>query len=277
MISIVVCSVNELLFRNFSESVEATIGVAYEIIKIDNTKNEYNLCAAYNKGTSMCKYDYIIFAHEDLICKTNNWGSIIIEILQNKKIGLAGVLGSCYISLFPIGKQLLDECEGQIITGAIEGTRLSYHKRFNKEKSVAEVAGADGIFLATRRDVLAYVRFDENLLTGFHGYDVDLNMQIRDKGYKIVVTRDILFFHLSGGNLNEDYFKSTSLLANKWEKQLPVYISAYSQQEINTVFMNLVSLSFKNAKNLKQKLYAIKYAFDRGIMLKFLFGNYGSF
>jgi hypothetical protein len=104
MISIVVCSVNEELFKQFSHSVELIIGLPYEIIRIDNIKKTYSICGAYNnKGKAICKYDIIGFIHEDIIFKTNNWGRVLEGILKNKEIGLVGILGTCYLSLFPSG------------------------------------------------------------------------------------------------------------------------------------------------------------------------------
>src|SRR5262245_51650499 len=113
MISIVVCSNNLKLYQQFIKSVEQTIGVPHEIIRIDNEDHQYSICAAYNKGASLAKYEIICFSHEDLIFETNNWGEILITTFKDPGIGLAGLLGTCYFSLFPNNWLNENEYEGQ--------------------------------------------------------------------------------------------------------------------------------------------------------------------
>src|ERR1700744_2986719 len=104
MISIIVCSVNEELFRKFEKSVADNIGVEFEIIKIDNTGNRYGICEAYNKGAASAKFEYLCFAHEDILFRSDNWGQVLIKAFEgDEHIGVIGVAGSKYKSLAPSG------------------------------------------------------------------------------------------------------------------------------------------------------------------------------
>ena len=96
MISIIVSSVDNKLFDSFQQNLSETIGVPFEVIKIPN-KGEMGICAAYNLGGVQAKYDYLVFAHEDIRFHTNDWGSRLLQLFHdNEEIGLAGVVGSEY-------------------------------------------------------------------------------------------------------------------------------------------------------------------------------------
>lgn len=269
MISIVVCSVNDTVFQQFSKSVELTIGLPYEIIKIDNSKGEYSICKAYNKGVTLCRYDIICFAHEDLIFETADWGKILAKVFQDPSIGLAGLLGSCYFSLFPNNWLNENEFEGQW-RGPTEKDEIRRHVRFSGS-DIAEVVAVDGMFLASTKKVLSDFRFSEDLLKGFHGYDMDISMQIFQK-YKIVVLRNILVLHLSGGTFNDDYFNTMVLLSQKWFHHLPVYVPAYTKKEVADLKIKTVEKYFQYSSNrsFKQKVNGLRYATRHGVLIPWL-------
>ena len=51
MLSIIICSIKENLFQLVSQNIEETIGaISYEIIRIDNLKEQLPITQAYNKG-----------------------------------------------------------------------------------------------------------------------------------------------------------------------------------------------------------------------------------
>jgi hypothetical protein len=266
MISIVVCSAKETLFAQFSKSVEETIGVPYEIIRIDNSKNEHSICAAYNKGAGMCKYDIICLPHEDVIFETRNWGSIIVNLFKNPEIGLAGNLGTCYYSMFPRDWQNILELEGQVRVGALPNNPLQTYARY-PGNSIAEVVAVDGMFMVTSRKIMNQFRFSEDILKGFHGYDVDISMQIREH-YKVVVTRDIRLLHLSGGAFNASYYETMELLYKKWKHKLPAYLPAYTKKEIRDLKTKTLDKYFQQP--VSGKYAGILYAFHQGVLIHWL-------
>jgi len=58
MISVIVCSRQASSWDLHRRNVEKTVGCDYEYIRIDNTNNTYNLCAAYNKGSEQAKANF---------------------------------------------------------------------------------------------------------------------------------------------------------------------------------------------------------------------------
>lgn len=269
MISVVVCSAKQNLFDSFAESVSSTIGVPFEIIRIDNSRHTYSICAAYNEGKTKCKYDIICFSHEDVIFETINWGRIIIHILADPTIGLAGVLGACYVSLFPADWIDPKECEGQFRAGFKDGKPVITFRRF-ASKDTAEVAVADGFFMAVRAEVLRHVRFSEDLLPGFHGYDFDICSQVRERGLKIVVSRNILLTHASRGNFNASYYQAVDALRKKWRRRLPVHIPAYSPIELNDLAKKalLIHIQDKRSKDvIRHYVQTIGYAIKNRLLV----------
>ncbi len=268
MISIVVCSVNEVLFNKFRENVGLTIGVPHELIRVENSGKKYSICGAYNKGKGECKYDIICFCHEDVLFHTYNWGVILSCIFTDQKIGLVGVLGACYLSLFPIDWVDPNECEGQIMEGFKEGSPLMKLNRFG-ENPLAEVVAIDGVFMCTRKTIMDKINFSDDILKGFHGYDFDLSMQVR-KYYKVVITRDILLLHLSSGVFNSSYFEAVKILAKKWEQHLPAYLPLYRKSEIMDLKIKSLSVFWDKSKTLKNKIISIIYAGKNGVLLPWL-------
>jgi hypothetical protein len=272
MISIVVCSAKEERFNQFSESVASSIGLPYEIIRIDNSKNEYSLCQAYNKGKAQCNYEIICFSHDDVLFLTQNWGSVLVDVLKDPQIGLVGVFGICFYSMFPQGFSDLNEIEGQLKVGAMEGAPVRKHVRFSPD-AICEVAGIDGLFMVTRKDVIDRYRFSEDILHGFHGYDVDINMQIRQH-YKIVITRDILMYHHSGGTFNEAFYDAMKILSVKWKGHFPVYVPFYTKKEIRKLHLRSLQEYHKRViskkRSFKNYMVAFRYAQKQRVFFPWL-------
>ena len=74
------------------------------------------------------------------------------------------------------------------------------------------------------------IPFDEKLLTGFHGYDLDLSLAI-GKHYKVGVTYEILAEHFSEGTLNTDWLRSALLIHQKWADCLPKTVVPITKKE----------------------------------------------
>lgn len=267
MISIVVCSANPSLFRQFEQNVQETIGVPFEMVPIDNSNKQYNICSAYNKGKAACKYDIICFVHEDILFETKNWGKVLVKIFEDPDVGLAGIFGACYLGLFPEPVADLDECQGQVIEGTKTEKRVRKANRFPGSR-LTEVAVVDGVFMASRKKIMSTLFFSEDILNGFHGYDLDLSMQIRQR-YKVVVSHDILLLHLSSGTYDASYYEALKILTDKWDKYLPAYTAGYSKNEITELKLKSCRKAVAR-KTMKDTLSAIRYAAKQGVLFTWL-------
>ena len=223
------------MLANVSQNIADTIGVPFEIIAIDNSKGERGLCAVYNDGAGRAQYHVVCFAHEDVSIKTKNWGQSIIDLFcQQPQIGLVGVAGSSYKPLTPagwIGMGAVATDYINILQGfKYAGGEPELCYRNPKNAKVEQVACVDGVWLCTTKDVLSKVQFDEEMLKGFHGYDIDFSMAV-GRNYKVVVTYDVLLHHFSEGNFESEWFFAMLKINKKWSRQLPVCTEDFTKEQ----------------------------------------------
>ena len=223
MISIIICSRGVEFRAAVTENIASTIGMPYEIIAIDNSKNEYGICAAYNKGASKSSYDILCFAHEDIEFRAQNWGGIVARILADESIGALGATG---------GKWLIDapgtwwSCGNKFLSSNIidvfPDKQYSKHTYSNPEgKSLVDVAAVDGLWICVRKSVWQEFPFDEKLFDGFHFYDVDFCANMFHK-YRICVTMEITIAHSSRGNFNNLWYTYAHIFYRKHKHHLPI-------------------------------------------------------
>ena len=225
MISIVVCHRNPELLCQFRDNVAETIGVAYEIVVVDNRAGALGICEAYNRGAVRSRFEIICFAHEDILFRTSDWGQKVVSTLSDKSIGLIGVIGSKYKVM---SVSAWWDAHGKMIWGQVIQTHDSgnVHHHFNLTGMLSDVVSIDGLFMATRKPVWQEHRFDAVTFNGFHFYDVDWSASI-SKHFRVVVV-DIVIEHLSGGNTNRAWLDSAIAFQKKWKHRLPYYTGSLS-------------------------------------------------
>jgi hypothetical protein len=230
MISLIICSRSQTISSTLVENIKNTIGCEYELIVVDNSESKYSIFEAYNIGILRSTTSYLVFIHEDLVFRTTNWGSHIINLFEeNTKFGLIGVAGSKIKTKTPSGWW---DCENNYKLVNI----IQHHKNGNVEtqkigfetNNLEEAAVIDGVFLAFRK--LKDVRFNESL-KGFHSYDLNICFEVLLKGYKIGVTDLVLIEHYSIGNINAEWLRSTIQIHKLYKKILPLSINTNKTRE----------------------------------------------
>lgn len=240
MISIVICGRDKEISPNLFNNINTTIGVPYELIYIDNSENTLNLFSAYNKGVIASNYELICFMHDDIIYKTTHWGSLVIDKFSSSEVGAIGVAGTPYVSYFP-GPWWASSLVAQNIIQENKQTTLNYTSTLHNQY-IAPVILLDGVWLCIRKSIFKQIHFDEFNFNGFHMYDMDISMQIFDKGYKLFCIYDILLEHKSIGKLNKNWVNNRIQFYKKWRKKLPLSIVPLSWIDtINMEFKNLFS------------------------------------
>jgi Glycosyltransferase like family len=268
MISIIICSKNSSLAEMLAKNIAVTIGVPYEIIAIDNSIHNNSICSIYNKGGSRAKYPLLCFIHEDVLFRTIDWGINLCNHFKNESIGVIGVAGSDSFSKVPsTWSNAFISKEVNIIQHQNKNLKATTHLHFthNDKKEVKkQVIAIDGVFIAVRKSVFDKNKFDEVLLHGFHGYDIDYSLQIA-KAYKNYVTFDILLEHFSEGNLNKAWLQSAFLIAKKWKNSLPLSThrlshkqwTQYHWQSLDVLLGHLFNFNYPSGKIY---FYCLKYS-----------------
>ena len=222
MISVIVCSANSVLLEKLRSNIEATIGCEYEILAFDNREIKKGISTVYNEQAAKATHQILCFLHEDVIIHSREWGAGLQKLLSLESVGLVGISGAVYKSRYP----------GSWATCHPSLYRTNSIQHFKNESrpintninpdnaTAAQVAVMDGVFMATLRDIFDQYKFDEKILKGFHGYDIDYSLQVGQR-YKVLINYDLLLEHLSEGALNQDWLCSTLLIHKKWNKTLP--------------------------------------------------------
>ncbi|RZK56300.1 MAG: hypothetical protein EOO87_05800 [Pedobacter sp.] len=192
----------------------------------------------YNAGAKLAKYDIFCFMHEDVKIHTNNWGVILHKIFcENAKLGLVGIAGSQYKSLAPSSWHCfeIDAPElmyYQIIQNYKYSVReKSYECSNATNEKLAKVVCVDGVWMCCTRRAYNTYSFDELLLRGFHGYDIDFSLGI-SQNFQVNVTFEILIEHFSEGNPNKIWLDEIIKVHKKWASVLPVNLSELSQETL---------------------------------------------
>jgi glycosyltransferase involved in cell wall biosynthesis len=263
MLSIIVCSRDPEMLRQVSDNIKDTIGVAYEIIAIQNSGGRYGICQAYNIGAEKSKYPFLCFIHEDLVFHTVDWGQKLLRHLSHPSVGLIGVAGGVYKSktISGWGIDPVEFARMRVLQGYGNGQPNKLFYSNPKDEFISDVVSVDGLWLATKREVWRDIRFDEKTLSGFHFYDLDFSLQVLQQ-FRVCVIYDILIEHKSAGTLNSEWIESAILFHQKWENMLPMFVQDIPQEQQRRM----------EADRAKIFLYFLKeYNFNGYTYFKFLF------
>ena len=277
MISIIVCSRNKEIPSTLSININSTIGdVNYEIVWIDNSPNQYSIFEAYNLGVKKSKGKYLCFMHEDILFHSNNWGNILVNNLNNIKIGAVGIVGGYYLDHYSVYWVINTLMCGQLVHmhPNIDGTHYIKINNCHHHKDLGNyVVALDGIWLGIRKELFNnIIEWDYNTYKGFHFYDMDISLQLYQKGYKLKVLNNILIEHKSKGDLNNTFFDNCIKFHKKWDYILPIMSENIPIGYIN----NAKHLELQKRCNAEKYYYNSQRIFSRS-PYKILSKLYGFF
>jgi len=242
MISIVICSRKTDINTELSENIKSTVGADYELVVIDNSKNQWSIFEAYNLGIQRSKGNYIAFIHDDILFRSKDWGTILNEIFStDEKIGLIGVAGAKIKTKMPSGWWQCPENYKEInILQHIGDDKIEKWEYGFKNQSFSEVVAIDGVFMVLKKE--CGIAFNTNL-KGYHNYDLNLSFECIRKGFKIVATNQILIEHFSNGNINPSWYESAYEVHQYYKNLLPLNVDKTLDTSV------LKELEYKNGKN----------------------------
>lgn len=152
----------------------------------------------------------LVLVHDDVEILDENAREKILAALSGESVGLVGAIGAR-------GVKSLAWWEG-VGVGAVLESRgpITYEER------EGNVDAVDGLLLILGRSAFGRLRFDEDAFPRFHGYDVDIALQVRDLGLQVrVIALDV--FHRTRGGLGDEraFFAADTTLVAKWNEQHP--------------------------------------------------------
>lgn len=256
MLSIIISSYQPEYFSALEKNIAETMGIPYEIIKVDNP-GKMGICKAYNLGAKQAQYDFLLFLHEDVLFENIQWGTKLIKILKSENCGAVGVAGSTYHGFIPASWWSYGRTRINIIQADKNSNQKLYILRVNffEDNEREKVQSLDGVFLACRKDVYEKFPFDE-ILPGYHGYDVLFSLKIA-KHFQNYVTDQILITHFSRGSLSKQWLEAI-IKVNKILGGRPVI--AYDRETEFKSFYNLLN-SFKEFNFSKKEIILTVFYF----------------
>lgn len=247
MVSVVICSISKDLAEQVKKNIDATIGLPWQFIAIDNSQLKKGITYVYNLGAGQAVHDIICFVHEDVLFQTPAWGRIIVNYFAaDKRLGLVGIAGGKYKSRTVSGWWTglsASDCCNVLFPDANDRTGRVYT---NPDPSVTlqEVVTLDGVFLCARKEAWNKTPFDEDIITGFHFYDISFSFAV-SANYKVAVTYEIDILHLKRfGDHDDEWLGYAFNWHNRHAPELPRTVAASAQN-----FSRQEAIVYKNWLN----------------------------
>ena len=225
MISCIICSRHADISAELKENIASTIGYEYELVVIDNSKNNYSIFSAYNEGVCRAKGDILCFMHEDILYHTKRWGKNVIDYFaQYPSAGLLGIAGTHFLSHIP-SAWWETECKScYLIQGFMQNgeykSSISDIRIYKSEPT--RLVAIDGVWMCIPKNAFALVRWDYLTYDGFHAYDVDMSLQIWNAGLEVHLIWNVLLEHKSLGCADDTFYDTYAKLWSKWKDVLPM-------------------------------------------------------
>lgn len=216
-LSIVICSINPEKFARVTANLAALLdGSDYEIIGIHDARS---LCEGYNRGFAQASGGILIFCHDDIEILSPDFETRLrAHLARYDVIGAVGTTNHRGASWMHSG---WPHQHGQIAHLMTEPR----HYRVDVYRIDGPVAAPahtlDGLFLACHREVVDTVGFDEELLDGFHLYDMDFTYSAFLAGYRLAVCHDLWIVHASTGRMDETWVKQAQRFLGKHHATVP--------------------------------------------------------
>lgn len=202
----VVCWVNdqERFYRDLIPTMMPGYQMAdynLQVLMVPPTALCKNMGQAYNRAQPWCKYENRVYVHQDVYMHDRYFMGRLFEMLALDNVGVVGVIGS------------------DIDTGAAFFHSPIPHHIGRRNGFFLPTAGQvkviDGLLMATRADFA----FSEDY-EGSHMVIEDYCMKVRATGKEVWLI-DSLVTHLSGGTLDDAYWRSAAAFKRKWRRSLP--------------------------------------------------------
>lgn len=256
MISVIICSRKNNIPTKLKQSISEQIGCDSELVIIDNSTSSRSIFQAYNEGVKRSKGDILCFCHEDILFRSNNWGALIQDLFSDETIGALGVIGTHFLPKAPM-YWWYSPYISQYSINNDKGISTLNDTRDYVRGHLADVAAIDGVCFFIPKALFQTIRFDEQTFSGFHGYDMDISMQVQKLGKRVCVTDVLTIEHF----WSEDSFQNQSYMAkldanmelfyNKWKDSLPI-VRGLDEPQIVIDRLNNLCIQAYEAKRVRQ-------------------------
>lgn len=150
----------------------------------------------------------LVLLHEDVAIHDPQFCSKVRGRLGDPSIAVIGAIGA-------VGIRSLCWWEGEI-RGRVSETR----GLIDHGGGCHDVDAVDGLLMVLSPWAVRTLRFDDRRFHGFHGYDVDLCLEARAHGRRVVVDDLVVHHHTRGGiGDGPDFWRADHTLRHKWRER----------------------------------------------------------
>ncbi len=183
-ICFIVCTNNDLYLGECIEYINRLIVPVGYTIDLLTITEATSMTSGYNEGMRNTDAKYKVYMHQDTFIINRHFLQDIIDIFSSdEKIGLIGMVG--YPKMAESGVMWYETRVGSVpMYGAKEGyidADFSDY-RYDIKEGFTDVSVADGLLLATSRDILWDEEFD-----GWDFYDATQCTRFKQAGFRVVV------------------------------------------------------------------------------------------
>ncbi|MDD3154544.1 MAG: glycosyltransferase [Victivallaceae bacterium] len=228
MIEVIVCSNDPAAAAALERNVRSTIGMDDFVFSVmDASSGHMDLFTAYDRGIRRSRAEWIVCCHQDILFHTQNWGPVLIgHFAEDLRLGAIGVAGGSshprapggWMSAPPVCRRLTHliqhDGSGRVFMDCAGG---------EDGRGLHPVATLDGVLLAFRREVFDECSFAASGLRGFHGYDLDISLQLYRRHWRLAVTSKILIEHFSPGRCDLRYVCNVLRIHARNPDILPIF------------------------------------------------------
>ena len=271
MISIVMVTKELDRVDRIQKNISQTIEIPYEFIIIDNSLNDKSIFQAYNLGVIRSRFPIICFMHDDIVYHSKGWGKEVVRYFSQKNVGMIGVGGTRFLSSIPSswwagGHKYFSSKRGTICHNCIDtnrnNTNESKYTTINPEgTSYTKVVLVDGLWFCIPKELFGKIRFDEERYGGFHFYDLDISMQVKELNYDIICIHNIKVEHISASKHDKKWIENCKIFYDKWKASLPA-------SAMRLTFKQLLTLEYFAIKIYRDYHISNKIAFSWRDLIK---------
>jgi GT2 family glycosyltransferase len=201
MISVIICSINEVKFQAVSAMYARLLANdTHEIIRISDARS---LAEGYNRGIKASRGQTLILSHDDIEILSPDFSQVLASRLSS--YDLIGVAGTTLLNQPTWIAAGLPHIFGQVAHPRPDGYCIDMYSAACRV--VGNIQAMDGLFLAMRRGLAEKIAFDEVNFDGFHLYDIDFTYRAFLAGFRLAVCSDILLFHASAGSFDNVWMR----------------------------------------------------------------------
>jgi hypothetical protein len=199
LISFVTCTITPAKLERLRNSLGVAMGAApWELVPVTDARS---LCEGYTRGFARARGELVVFCHDDIEVLCDRFHDRLMEAYDGAD--LIGVVGVDKLNGPALAWAGLPHLHGAVTHPENDAFYPSLCSSAGPRIDNAQAL--DGLFIATRREVVESIGFDADTFDGFDFYDLDFSYRAFRAGLRLRIQTDLHLLHASRGNFGPQY------------------------------------------------------------------------